>query len=256
MPIIALATQKGGTAKTTSAWHLGDELARRGLHTLLVDVDPQASLSRALGVDEPDANLATVIDTTGHRPHDPTAVLKPIDEHLDLLPGDLALAQVELRLVSRLMRREYAIAEVLDKVQGRYSWVILDCPPSLSLLTIAALVASEWVITPTTLDIVAFRGLGMFLTTLADIQDSYPGTAKLMGTLATMTASTTHGRDVLTALRDRPDLRMFDVTVPRSIKFAEAAFQGKTLNRYAPKHPGALAYKQLADEVISRAEED
>lgn len=252
--VIAFANQKGGTGKTTTCWHLGVELARRGTRVLLVDADPQSSLSQALGYDAPTASLATVLGIVGKGTGDLASIIQRVEQApgLDIAPGDLALAQTELALVGRL-RREYALADALVPVRQNYDYILVDAQPSLSLLVINVLVASDWIIIPTTLDVIAFRGLGMFLVTLGEIQENYAGSAKLLGVVASMTdLRLTHARQTLNALRQRADLRLFEAVVPRSKYVAEAAAASQTVLEYEPGERVATAIAALADEVIER----
>lgn len=252
MPILAIANQKGGVGKTTTTLNLGMELARRDFRVLLVDMDPQASLTATLGIDAAESNLADVLGIVerGDRPLE--RILLPVEENLDLAPGDILLSRTELGLVVR-PAREQQLARALSAVVDRYAMILIDCPPSLGLLTVNALIAADAVIVPTLLDALALRGLGLFVETLDEVRQDYGRSAALLGVLGTMAdLRTIHARDVLAALKAREDLRLFEAVVPRSIRFSEAALTRQSIARYDPSHVGAVAYSALAEEVLTR----
>lgn len=249
--IIALANQKGGVGKTVTALNLGVELSRRHGSTLLVDLDPQASLTAMLGIDVPDANLAHVLGITERGTHRLDQIICPIRDGLDLVPGDILLSRTELGLVVR-PARETQLTKVLAGASA-YHLVLIDCPPSLGLLTINALIAAHYVLVPTLLDVLSLRGVGLFVDTLTEVQSDYGQVAQLLGVLPTMAdLRTAHARDVLESLQGRPDLRLFQTTIPRSIRFSEAALARQALTDYEPGHAGAAAYAALAEEVLAR----
>jgi chromosome partitioning protein len=250
--IIVLANQKGGVGKTITTFNLATELARLDKTVLMVDLDPQSSLTHTLNIDAEEQNLATVLGITERGAMEIVDIIRPIRERLDLAPGDILLSRTEVGLVVR-PAREYQLKRVLDGIMGRYDFILIDSPPSLGLLVINALIAAEWVIVPTQLDTLALRGLGLFVETLAETQADYSQTAKLMGVLPTMVdLRPVHARDVLQALQSRQDLCVFETTIPRTIRFSEAALKQQPLADYEPENPGAVAFANLAKEVISR----
>ncbi|HEX6292996.1 MAG TPA: ParA family protein [Herpetosiphonaceae bacterium] len=253
MPIIAFANQKGGVGKTTSVLNAGWSLAQQHRRVLLVDLDPQASLTSMLGLDAFEANLAHVLGITERGTTEIAAIIRPIGQRLDLVPGDILLSRTELGLVVRASR-EHQLARVLAPLRDRYDLILIDAPPSLGMLTINALVAAQWVLVPTLLDALALRGLGLFVETLAEVQAEYTQAAQMLGVLPTLAdLRTVHARDVLTALRNRPDLRLFDTIIPRSIRFSEAALAQQPIAQYDPTNTGAAAYAALAEEILARA---
>lgn len=250
--ILAVANQKGGVGKTTTVLNLGAELAHRARRVLLVDADPQASLTASLGVDARDDNLVDVLGLLEPGSRLLASIVRPIDERLDLAPGDVLLSRTELGLVIR-PRREQQLARALAPVAADYDWVLIDCPPSLGLLTVNALVAADHVLVPTQLDALALRGLALFIQTLEEVRTDYGRAASLLGVLATVAdLRTTHARDVQAALQARPDLRLFQTVIPRSVRFSEAALTRQPIARYDPDNPGAAAYAALAKEVLDR----
>jgi len=251
--IIAFANQKGGVGKTTSALNSGWALAQLQRQVLLVDLDPQASLTAMLGIDAVDTNLASVLGITERGTADITSIIRPIAPRLDLVPGDILLSRTELGLVVRAAR-EHQLARALAPLHDRYDLILIDAPPSLGMLTINALVAAQWVIIPTLLDALALRGLGLFVETLTEVQGEYDQVARVLGVLPTLAdLRTVHARDILAALRNRPDLRLFDTIIPRSIRFSEAALAQQAIAQYDPTNTGAVAYAALAEEILARA---
>jgi len=249
---IGIVNAKGGVAKTLSTLNLGVELSRRAGPVLMVDLDPQSSLTQTLGVAAEEANMADVLGITSKGTMDIVPIIRPITDGLDLAPSDILLSRTEMTLIVR-PAHEQQLARVLEKVQDRYRFILIDAPPSTGMLTINAVYAADYVIVPTQLDVLALRGIGLFLEALVDIREDYGRAAEMLGILATMVdLRTRHAKGVLEALRQRQDLRTFETTIPRSIRFSEAALEGRAIVDYDPTSPGAHAYAQLAEEVIQR----
>jgi chromosome partitioning protein len=249
---ILIANQKGGVGKTTTALNVAAALAEQGYATLMVDLDPQASLTMNLGFTDEEHNLAAVLGVTERGTKTLSDIIQDVSPKLALAPGDILLSRTELGLVVR-GAREHQLQRALEPVLNRYDFILIDAPPSLGLLVINALLAAEWVIVPTQLDTVALRGLGLFIETLTEVEAEYGRCAQLLGVLATMVdLRPVHARDVLTVLEQRSDLHMFATTIPRSIRFSEAIAAKQALVDYEPPHLGALAYTTLAQEIISR----
>lgn len=247
---ILVANQKGGVGKTTTVLNLATALAARGKATLMVDLDPQASLTLNLGCTDEENNLATVLGITERGTKDLLNIIQPLKPGLAIAPGDILLSRTELGLVVRAAR-EYQLQRVLASVQDNYDYILIDAPPSLGLLVINALIAAQWVVVPTQLDTIALRGLGLFIDTMADMQEEYGSCARLLGVLATMVdLRPVHARDVLTVLKERKDLGLFQTTIPRTIRFSEAIAVKQALVDYDSDNPGALAYQALAQEIL------
>ena len=253
--ILLIANQKGGVGKTTTVVNLAAALAQLGQKLLMVDLDPQASLTLNLGFEDEEHNLANVLGITERGTKGITDIIRPVGDHIDIAPGDILLSRTELGLVVR-PAREYQLLRALEPVVSQYDLIVIDAPPSLGLLVVNALMAAQWVLVPTQLDTIALRGLGLFIETMSEMEAEYGRCARLLGVLATMTdLRPVHARDVLTVLQQRKDLRTFTTTVPRTIRFSEAIAAKQSLVEYEPTHPGALAYTTLAQEILGRVAE-
>ena len=251
MHTVTIGNHKGGVGKTTTARALGGVLAKEhGRRVLLVDTDPQASLTGACGVtDAHDGNLAQVLGGAQRGSADLGDVLYEIAERLYLAPGDIALSRTELGLVSR-MGREIVLAKALAPLSSHFDLCLIDTPPSLGLLTVNALVASTAIIVPTIPEILALRGLNLFLDTLAEVRAELNPHLRLLGILVTMLdRRTVHHRDGIEAIRSA-GYPVFETIVGRSVRVSESAIVGESVTDYAPSNPQAVAYRELAREVL------
>jgi chromosome partitioning protein len=251
--IIALANQKGGVGKTTTTINLGAALAELGASVLLVDMDPQGSLGVGLGVE------ANALDTTvynlllqdGSSVDD--AIVTTATPGLDLLPANIDLAAAEILLVQEVAR-EHALKRVLERVRDRYDYILIDCPPSLGLLTINGLSAADGVIVPLECEYFALRGMSLLMQTLERVRERLNPELRLEGVIATMyDGRTIHGRDVFDRVKEAFGDVVFDTTVGKTIRFAEAPVAGESILTYAPSSAGAKAYRALGREVFERS---
>jgi len=243
--IIAIANQKGGVGKTTTTLTLGAALVERGRSVLLVDLDPQSSLTIALGVSAANRSMYEVLGSTEPGTKSLREIVHQITPRFFLAPSDIALSRSEAGLMVRL-GRESVLRKILSNVRSDY--VLIDCLPSLGILTINALVAAEEVIIPTVSEYLALRGIALFYQTVQEVRAINPS-LKVRGILPTFyDGRLLHAREVLEAMRER-GLPVFDVYVGRTIRFAEASLAGESILTYARNNPGAQAYRTLAEIV-------
>lgn len=250
--IIALVNQKGGVGKTTSTINLGAALAEEGARVLLVDFDPQGALSVGLGMNPNDLDV-TIYDLLLDRSVLFQEVVKPTKfEGLDLIPANIDLSAAEVLLVSEVAR-EQMLKRALQPARSIYNYILIDCPPSLGLLTVNALTASSGVIIPLETEYFALRGMALLLDTVEKVKERLNPELQIEGILATMLDSRTiHGREVLGRVTEAFGDRLFKTIIHRTIRFAEAPVAGEPILTYSPRSAGAQEYRDLAREVMSR----
>ncbi len=248
--ILAVANQKGGVAKTTTVHSLGVASAELGRRTLVVDLDPQACLTFSLGFD-PDALDRSLHDVFVRRL--PVAeVVRPVPgvAGLDLLPATIDLAGSEVHLLTRT-GREHVLERALAPVLDQYDLVLLDCPPSLGVLTINGLTAASAVLIPLQCEALSHRGVGQLLETIEDVRAFANRDLAVLGIIATMYDDRTkHARHIIEEVEARYGIPVLQPPVRKSIRFAEAPARGKSILQHAPTSAGAMAYRQLARAVM------
>ena len=245
--VLAITNQKGGVGKTTTTHTLGEAMAERGVRVLLVDLDPQACLTYAAGLDP--ENLETSIhDVFTGRCRAEDALL--IAGRCSMLPASIDLAGSEIALATKV-GREHALARALAPIRSRFDVVLIDCPPSLGILTINGLTAADAVLIPLQCETLSHRGVGQLLETIADVRAYTQPDLAVLGAVATMFDSRSrHPREIAADVASRYDVRVFAPAVPRSIRFAEAPASGASVLEHAPNSRGASAYRELAVQVL------
>src|SRR5215204_1886164 len=246
--VTAVVNQKGGVGKTTTTFNLGVGIHRLGRRVLLVDLDPQASLSVSMGV--PIAHLtASVYQALLDEQIDPIPIIRETLSGVDVLPATLDLAAAEVELVNMTLR-ELVLKDVLSKIQHRYDHILIDCPPSLGLLTINALAAAHQVIIPLQCEFLATRGLNLLLRTLNKIQGRLNRDLKVAGILPTMfDGRTTNANEILTELRTSFPGQVYDVVIKNTVRLKESPAAGLSILDYDRHHEAAQGYLRLAEEV-------
>lgn len=252
MKIYALANQKGGVGKTTTAVNLGAYLAQSGRRVLLVDVDPQANATSSLGIDRGGLIHSTYDVLLDNAPAE-QAILLTSQVRLDLLPSTPALAGAEVELVG-MMARERRLGRAIEPVAARYDYLLMDCPPSLGLLTINALAAArDGVLIPVQCEYLALEGLGQLLKTIYMVRDNLNPGLTIAGVVLTMfDARTNLSKQVVHEVRRYFPAYVFETIVPRTVRLSEAPSYGETILHYAPDSVGATAYRELAQELMER----
>ncbi|MBC3191638.1 ParA family protein [Pseudonocardia sp. C8] len=250
--VIAVANQKGGVGKTTSTINLGAALAEYGRRVLLVDFDPQGALSVGLGV-QPHQLESTIYNLLMERDADPDDVLQDTGvENMDLLPSNIDLSAAEVQLVTEV-GREQALGRALKRFLPDYDVVLIDCQPSLGLLTINALACADEVLIPLACEFFSLRGVALLMDTIDKVTDRLNPDLRLLGVLATMfDTRTLHTKEVHDRVVEAFGEKVFDAVINRTIKFPETTVAGEPITSWAPTSHAADAYRMLAREVIAR----
>jgi chromosome partitioning protein len=248
--IYAIAQQKGGVAKTTTTINLGAALHENGFKVLLIDLDPQGALSAGMGV-EP-LQLKDTIYNVLRSPDFPISKALIATETADLIPANIDLSASELELVSE-PGRENVLKERLAPLRNNYDYILIDCPPSLSLLTLNALATASRVIIPVATQYFALRGMEMLLQTIAKVKARINPELEIAGILPTMfNGQTLHSKEVIEEIRKTYKEQVFTIAIPYTVKFQDSVMAGKSVVESLPDSAGAQAYKDLAKEVEAR----
>ena len=257
MPVICIANQKGGVGKTTTTAALAEGLSEQGKRVLLVDWDPQGSLTITMGFNPEELKVTgyELIASTSNNRGNPSindVIVRTSNANVDLIPANVELSQAEMDLVG-VTGRELVLKKMLQPVRRSYDFILVDCLPSLGLLTVNALSASDKVLIPVQADFLAMKGLVLLLDTIIRVKDRINPTLEISGILFTMTnIRTLHSREVIEMTKRIfvSSIRVFDTIVPVSVRFKEAPVAGQSIITYAANADGANAYRQLAREVM------
>lgn len=255
--IITVSNQKGGTAKTTSCVNLGIGLASAGKKVLLIDTDPQGSLSISLGYSEPDAMEKTLATLMMNIVNDEEFCLEDVmlhhEEGVDIIPSNIELSAIEVSLVN-VMSRELILKQLVERVKDAYDYIVIDCMPSLGMMTINALACADSVLIPVQASYLPVKGLQQLIKTIGRVKRQLNPKLKIEGILLTMVDNrTNYAKDICAMVNEAysSSVKVFQTEIPLSVRAAEVSAEGSSIYKYDPKGKAAYAYGQLTKEVLN-----
>lgn len=253
--IIAVANQKGGVGKTTTAINLSACLAEKGQKVLVVDIDPQGNTTSGFGIDK-EALTNTIYELILGECELPDCLIKNIIDNLDVLPANVNLAGAEIDLIG-VDNREYILRDKISETAKEYDFVVIDCPPSLTMLTVNAMTTADTVLVPIQCEFYALEGLSQLLHTIDLVRERLNPDLEMEGVVFTMYDSRTNlSLQVVENVKDNLNQAIYKTIIPRNVRLAEAPSHGMPINLYDSKSAGAESYRLLADEVMHRGEDE
>lgn len=255
--VITVSNQKGGTAKTTSCVNLGIGLASAGKKVLLIDTDPQGSLSISLGYSEPDAMEKTLATLMMNIVNDEEFCLEDVmlhhEEGVDIIPSNIELSAIEVSLVN-VMSRELILKQLVERVKDAYDYIVIDCMPSLGMMTINALACADSVLIPVQASYLPVKGLQQLIKTIGRVKRQLNPKLRIEGILLTMVDNrTNYAKDICSMVNEAysSSVKVFQTEIPLSVRAAEVSAEGSSIYKYDPKGKAAYAYGQLTKEVLN-----
>lgn len=254
--IIAIANQKGGVGKTTTTINLSATLAEAGQRVLTIDIDPQGNTTSGLGLDKNDLEMTTYEMMIGECTIEECLVHSEVVENLDILPSNINLSGAEIELLG-INDREYVLRNEVEKIKDRYDFILIDCPPSLNMLTINAMTTADTVLVPIQCEYYALEGLSQLMHTVELVKERLNERLEIEGVVFTMyDARTNLSLQVVENVKSNLKQTVYKTIIPRNVRLAEAPSHGLPINIYDTKSAGAESYRLLAEEVIHKGEED